>query len=61
MMICDVQGMGQYFTDPAINTKKGGFDDTDIGLNGIKNYLVNFIGKCLGKDFLELLNIKIDT
>ena len=57
-MICDVQGIGQYFTDPAIDTKKGGFDQTDIGEDGIKNYLVNFKGKGLGQDYLKLLGIQ---
>ena len=42
MMICDVQGIGPYLTDPAINTVRGGFDCTDIGEEGINNYLINF-------------------
>ncbi|KAM3135092.1 hypothetical protein pb186bvf_012738 [Paramecium bursaria] len=61
MMICDVQGIGQYFTDPAINTKKGGFDQTDIGEDGIKNYLVNFKGKGVGKEYLKLLGIDFNS
>lgn len=42
-MVSDVQGVGIYFTDPAINTKNGNiikikllgnFDETDMGLEG---------------------------
>ena len=47
-MICDVQGIGPYLTDPAINTTKGGFDCTDIGEEGINNYLINFKQKDIG-------------
>ena len=30
-MVTDIQGVLTYFTDPAINTVKGGFDCTDSG------------------------------
>ena len=60
MMICDIQGIGPYFTDPAINTKPGGFDETDIGEEGINNYLVNFRGKRIGCEYLDLLDIPYD-
>ncbi|KAM3135091.1 hypothetical protein pb186bvf_012737 [Paramecium bursaria] len=60
MMICDIQGMGPYFTDPAINTIKGGFDETDIGEEGINNYLVNFKGKKIGYEYIDLLDIQLD-
>ena len=49
--------MGPYFTDPAINTIKGGFDETDIGEEGINNYLVNFKGKKIGYEYIDLLDI----
>ena len=29
-------------TDPAINTKEGSFDETDIGETGIKSYLGSY-------------------
>lgn len=31
----DVQGVETNFTDPAINTTKGKFDETDMGQEGI--------------------------
>ena len=37
--------MGSYLTDPAINTFIGLFDDTDLGEEGINNYLVKLKGK----------------
>ena len=33
-MIADVQGVGNYFTDPAINSNTGEFDETDMGTQG---------------------------
>jgi len=33
-MVSDIQGVGLYFTDPAVNTKSGNFDETDMGLDG---------------------------
>ena len=43
-MVSDVQGVGLYFTDPAVNTKKGidfyysiksgSYDETDMGTDG---------------------------
>lgn len=44
-MVCDIQGVGANFTDPAINTSEGGFDDTDLGLDGISQYIITFDGK----------------
>ena len=44
--------MGPYLTDPAINTIKGNFDETDIGQEGINNYIVNFKGKNLGYEYI---------
>ena len=41
-MISDVQGVGKYFTDPAVNTIEGNFDETDMGDDGIKMYLVSY-------------------
>lgn len=37
-VVNDVQGVGLYFTDPAINTKIGNYDDTDMGEEGMKMY-----------------------
>lgn len=56
-MITDVQGVDRYFTDPAVNTKQGNFDDTDMGDDGIKMYLVNNEVKkaLLSREILELL------
>ncbi|CAD8188247.1 unnamed protein product [Paramecium pentaurelia] len=58
-MICDVQGVGYNFTDPAINTSEGNFDETDLGQDGIGQYIISF-----EKDktvryqkFLDLLNL----
>ncbi|CAD8046871.1 unnamed protein product [Paramecium sonneborni] len=57
-MVNDVQGVGHYFTDPAINTVRGDFDETDIGEEGIKMFLVNFQSKkSLPFEILQLLNI----
>ncbi|CAD8145910.1 unnamed protein product [Paramecium pentaurelia] len=56
-MINDVQGVGNYFTDPAINTTNGDFDDTDLGQEGQQMYLVNFQSKkALAFEILSLLN-----
>ena len=41
-MVNDIQGVGNYFTDPALNTKDSNnilfflvnFDSTDMGLDG---------------------------
>ncbi|CAD8154602.1 unnamed protein product [Paramecium pentaurelia] len=57
-MINDVQGVGTYFTDPAINTSTGDSDDTDLGQEGQNMYLVNFQQKKgLAFDILNLLNL----
>ncbi|CAD8140407.1 unnamed protein product [Paramecium octaurelia] len=56
-MINDVQGVGTYFTDPAVNTTKGDFDDTDLGQEGQDMFLVNFQSKKeLASEILNLLN-----
>lgn len=58
-MVSDVQGVGNYFTDPAINTIKGNFDETDMGEEGQGMYLVNYENKkvLLTSEYLGLLNI----
>ncbi|CAD8209835.1 unnamed protein product [Paramecium octaurelia] len=58
-MINDVQGVGINFTDPAINTSTGDFDDTDLGQEGQGMFLVNFQSKIgLASEILELLNLQ---
>ncbi|CAD8150346.1 unnamed protein product [Paramecium pentaurelia] len=58
-MVCDIQGVGNYFTDPAINTEQGFFDDTDMGIAGQQMYLVNYENwkELLTKKYLELLDM----
>ncbi|CAD8057503.1 unnamed protein product [Paramecium sonneborni] len=58
-MVSDVQGVGNYFTDPAINTIKGTFDDTDMGQEGTMMYLVNYENRkaLLTFEYLDLLDI----
>ncbi|CAK92523.1 unnamed protein product (macronuclear) [Paramecium tetraurelia] len=57
-MINDVQGVGIYFTDPAVNTATGDFDDTDLGQEGQDMFLVNFQSKQdLASEILNLLNL----
>lgn len=58
-MVSDVQGVGIYFTDPAVNTTEGNFDDTDMGEDGMKMYLVNYQLKkdLLAKEILEILGL----
>ncbi|CAD8164784.1 unnamed protein product [Paramecium octaurelia] len=41
-LICDVQGVGCNFTDPAINTSEGNLDETDLGQEGIGQYIISF-------------------
>lgn len=61
-MVVDVQGVGNYFTDPAINTNKGTFDETDMGEEGIARFMVPFdLKKEMCQDILKkLLQIEID-
>lgn len=34
--ICDIQGIGNYFTDPAVNTSnETGIEPTDMGIDGM--------------------------
>ncbi|CAD8140627.1 unnamed protein product [Paramecium pentaurelia] len=58
-MVTDIQGVGNYFTDPTINTHKGDFDETDMGEEGQMMYLVNYESKkaLLTYDYLDLLGI----
>ncbi|CAD8140620.1 unnamed protein product [Paramecium pentaurelia] len=58
-MVTDIQGVGNYFTDPTINTHKGDFDETDMGEEGQMMYLVNYDNKkaLLTYDYLDLLGI----
>ncbi|CAD8067314.1 unnamed protein product [Paramecium sonneborni] len=60
-MICDIQGIGQFFTDPALNTKEGKFDETDMGYEGIKDFLGTYQGRRhLGQEYLRVLNLNIN-
>ncbi|CAD8068123.1 unnamed protein product [Paramecium sonneborni] len=57
-MVNDVQGVGNYFTDPALNTKDSNFDETDMGIDGQSMYMVNYEGKKhMGRKYLDLLAI----
>ncbi|CAD8088011.1 unnamed protein product [Paramecium primaurelia] len=58
-MICDVQGVGYNFTDPAINTSEGNFDETDLGQDGIGQYIISFEkDKAVRyQKFLDMLNL----
>ncbi|CAK65713.1 unnamed protein product (macronuclear) [Paramecium tetraurelia] len=57
-MVSDVQGVGNYFTDPALNTKDGNFDLTDMGLDGQSMFMVAYGGKKhMGRKYLDLLGI----
>ncbi|CAD8131993.1 unnamed protein product [Paramecium octaurelia] len=58
-MVSDVQGVGNYFTDPAINTIEGNFDETDMGQEGQMMYLVNYENKkvLLTSEYLGVLGI----
>ncbi|CAK81359.1 unnamed protein product (macronuclear) [Paramecium tetraurelia] len=61
-MINDVQGVGHYFTDPAVNTSTGEFDDTDQGQEGQGMFLVNFQSKIeIATKILKLLNMLIES
>lgn len=48
-MVVDIQGVGNYWTDPAIITRIGNklnvtigeYDNTDMGLKGISMYTMN--------------------
>lgn len=44
-MVCDIQGVGAYFTDPALSTQSGDYDEADTGVDGHKMFLVNFENK----------------
>ncbi|CAD8119981.1 unnamed protein product [Paramecium sonneborni] len=41
-MVCDIQGVGYNFTDPAINTAEGYLDEIDQGLEGIGQFIISF-------------------
>ncbi|CAD8165566.1 unnamed protein product [Paramecium pentaurelia] len=57
-MVNDVQGVGNYFTDPALNTKDSNFDETDMGIDGQSMYMVSYEGKKhMGRKYLDLLSI----
>ncbi|CAD8157089.1 unnamed protein product [Paramecium octaurelia] len=60
-IINDIQGINNYLTDPAINTVKGNFDETDVGEDGISNYLTIFQAKkALCEQLLKSIGIEID-
>ncbi|KAM3131608.1 hypothetical protein pb186bvf_016272 [Paramecium bursaria] len=60
-MINDVQGVGVYFTDPAVNTSSGDYDDTDMGVDGQSMYMVSFEHKKhISRDILEVMDILIE-
>ncbi|KAM3137900.1 hypothetical protein pb186bvf_009981 [Paramecium bursaria] len=59
-IINDVQGVGCYFTDPAVNTKSGNFDETDMGEEGYQMYVVNLQAKKhICQKILEIMDIEI--
>ncbi|CAD8077917.1 unnamed protein product [Paramecium primaurelia] len=60
-IINDIQGVDNYFTDPAINTIKGNFDETDVGQDGISNYLSTLqLRKDICQQLLKSIDIEID-
>ena len=61
LMINDVQGVGNYLTDPAINTREGTFDETDMGIEGQQQFMVMFMGRRLGHDILKSMRIDPPT
>ncbi|CAD8142287.1 unnamed protein product [Paramecium pentaurelia] len=57
-MVNDVQGVGNYLTDPALNTKDSNFDETDMGIDGQSMFMVSYEGKKhMGRKYLDLLGI----
>ncbi|CAD8085298.1 unnamed protein product [Paramecium primaurelia] len=60
-IVNDIQGVGNYFTDPAINTIKGNFDETDVGEDGISSYLSTLqMRKGICEQLLKSIDIEID-
>ncbi|CAK84497.1 unnamed protein product (macronuclear) [Paramecium tetraurelia] len=59
-LICDVQGVGSNFTDPAINTSEGNLDETDLGQEGIGQYIISFEKdkQTRYQKYLDLLDLK---
>ncbi|KAM3136530.1 hypothetical protein pb186bvf_011333 [Paramecium bursaria] len=59
-MINDIQGVGEYFTDPVINTEEGGYDETDTGFDGLSMFWVSFEQKkYLVKEILDIMDIEL--
>ncbi|CAD8064187.1 unnamed protein product [Paramecium sonneborni] len=52
-MVNDVQGVGNYITDPALNTKENNFDETDMGIDGQAMFIVNYVGETYWKKILR--------
>ncbi|CAD8146590.1 unnamed protein product [Paramecium octaurelia] len=59
-LICNLQGVGSFLTDPIINTVEGNFGETDLGIDGLSEYVISVerFRETRYQKYLDMLDVK---